>query len=46
MIKINSENTITSTTAINIPHYNTWIVTMWHFGADSMASMVHQKNFQ
>jgi hypothetical protein len=22
-------------TAVNIPHYNTWIVTMWHFGADS-----------
>jgi hypothetical protein len=30
---LSSENT--TTTAINIPHYNTWIVTMWHFGADS-----------
>jgi hypothetical protein len=42
-----SENTITSTTAttvtINIPHYNTWIVTMWHFGADSMLQCTGEK---
>ena len=28
---VNAEKIIT----LNIPHYKTWIVTMWHFGADS-----------
>ena len=45
---LNPENTITSTTAtaattISIPHYNTWIVTMWHFGADSMLQCYGEK---
>jgi hypothetical protein len=38
----NSENTITSATT-NIPHYNTWIVTMWHFGADSRLQCTGEK---
>jgi hypothetical protein len=29
--------------AITIPHYNTWIVTMWHFGADSMLQCTGEK---
>ena len=37
----NSENTTVST--INIPHYNTWIVTMWHFGADSRLQCTGEK---
>ena len=37
----NSENTTAST--INIPHYNTWIVTMWHFGADSRLQCTGEK---
>ena len=41
MILSNSENT--STVAINIPHYNTWIVTMWHFGADSRLQCTGEK---
>jgi hypothetical protein len=40
---LNSENTTTVT--INIPHYNTWIVTMWHFGADSRLQCTGE-NFQ
>jgi hypothetical protein len=24
-----------NTTSVNIPHHNNWIITMWHFGADS-----------
>lgn len=38
----NSENT-TSAATINIPHSNTWIVTMWHFGADSRLQCTAQK---
>jgi hypothetical protein len=38
----NSENIITAAT-INIPHYKTWIVTMWHFGADSMLQCSAEK---
>ena len=38
----NTENTITAS-AINIPHYNTWIVTMWHFGADSRLQCTSEK---
>ena len=38
----NSENTMTAS-AINIPHYNTWIVTMWHFGADSRLQCTSEK---
>ena len=38
----NSENMITTAT-INIPHYNTWIVTMWHFGADSRLQCTGEK---
>ena len=37
----NSDNT--STVAINIPHYNSWIVTMWHFGADSRLQCTGEK---
>ena len=37
----NSDNT--STVAINIPHYNRWIVTMWHFGADSRLQCTGEK---
>jgi hypothetical protein len=43
---LHSENTITSTASaatISIPHYNTWIVTMWHFGADSMLQCTGEK---
>jgi hypothetical protein len=41
---LKSENTITPTAAtMNIPHYNTWIVTMWHFGADSMLQCSGEK---
>ena len=39
---LNSENTITAA-VINIPHYNTWIVTMWHFGADSRLQCTGEK---
>jgi hypothetical protein len=38
----NSENTIASVIT-NIPHYNTWIVTMWHFGADSRLECTGEK---
>ena len=38
----NSENMITIAT-INIPHYNTWVVTMWHFGADSRLQCTAEK---
>jgi hypothetical protein len=38
---LNSENTTTAT--INIPHYNIWIVTMWHFGADSRLQCTGEK---
>jgi hypothetical protein len=37
---LNSENT---DAAINIPHYNRWIVTMWHFGADSRLQCTGEK---
>jgi hypothetical protein len=44
---LNSENTNTSTTTtattINIPHYKRWIVTMWHFGADSRLQCTGEK---
>jgi hypothetical protein len=39
---LNSENTITAA-VINIPHYNTWIITMWHFGADSRLQCTGEK---
>lgn len=40
----NSENTTATTcTTINIPHYDTWIVTMWHFGADSRLQCTSEK---
>ena len=42
MILSNSENMLTAAT-INIPHYNTWIVTMWHFGADSRLQCTAEK---
>ena len=38
----NSERN-TVNTALNIPHYNTWIVTMWHFGADSRLQCTGEK---
>jgi hypothetical protein len=38
----NSERN-TVNTALNIPHYNTWIVTMWHFGADSTSQCTGEK---
>ena len=38
----NFENIITAA-SINIPHYNTWIVTMWHFGADSRLQCTAEK---
>ncbi len=37
----NSENDSAGT--INIPHYDTWIVTMWHFGADSRLQCTGEK---
>jgi hypothetical protein len=44
---LNSENTITSNACaaatITIPHYITWIVTMWHFGADSRLQCTGEK---
>ncbi len=39
---LNSGNSNTTAT-INIPHYNTWIVTMWHFGADSRLQCTGEK---
>ena len=39
----NSENTAATFAAINIPHYHTWIVTMWHFGADSRLQCTSEK---
>ena len=43
---LNSQNNIAATAAasiINIPHYNAWIITMWHFGADSMLQCTGEK---
>jgi hypothetical protein len=39
----NSENIIAIAATINIPYYNTWIVTMWHFGADSRLQCTGEK---
>ena len=38
---LNSENI--SAASINIPHFYTWIVTMWHFGADSRLECTGEK---
>lgn len=44
---LNSQNNIAAATAaasiINIPHFYTWIVTMWHFGADSRLQCTGEK---
>jgi hypothetical protein len=40
---LKSENTTASAATINIPHYDTWMVNMWHFGADSRSQCTGEK---
>lgn len=43
IFKENSIITTVNKCKVIVPHYNTWMVTMWHFGADSMLQCAGEK---